>query len=408
MKNNKCHFIFFPLILFVNLLHASELSISWSPKELGIINGLRLSQQVENIEINSNTFAKNPNAVLLGEKLFNDAQLSQNGKISCATCHMSAYNFTDELAQAKGVSQTSRRSMPLVGVGNQQWFFWDGRSDSLWSQALGPIENPLEHGFSRTQLAGLIKSKYQQPYERIFGVLPTFQKNVVDRIAYPTAENSKVNKAWLSLSKKNQNEVNQIFVNSGKAIAAFIHTLTFQATLFDDYADTLITKNKPPKSFDRDMQYGLKLFIGKAQCVNCHNGPSFSNGEFHHAGVPDSEQVDYGRASVLSTLKQGEFNCYSKWSDADKNNECLHLDYLNTDTDKVQQAFKTPSLRNVAKRPPYMHAGQFKTIKDVIENYTKQSNSSLLTDEISHSALTQQEIMQLTKFLAALSQASNN
>lgn len=394
--------------LFIPSLLANDSLISWSSKELALINSLRLNQLADNVNIPSNRFASNANAISLGEKLFNDTRLSENGKVSCASCHKSSYNFTDKLAMAEGIGKTSRRSMPLLGVGSQRWFFWDGRSDSLWSQALGPIENPLEHGFSRTQLAGVIKANYQQQYEKIFGRLPTFQKGVINITAYPSTTNPAINKAWLSLDPKEQNELTQVFVNSGKAIAAFVHTLKFKQTLFDNYADAIISKAELPTPFNLDMQYGLKLFIGKAKCINCHNGPSFSNGEFHHGGVPDNQQIDFGRASVVTDVKQSEFNCYSKWSDADKKTQCLHLDYLNTDKERTQQAFKTPSLRNVSKRPPYMHAGQFKTIIEVIENYTTQSNSNLLTDEISHSGLTNQEIIQLTKFLDALNQPIDN
>ena len=49
--------------------------------------------------------------------------------------------------------------MPIAGAAHSPWLFWDGRKDSLWSQALGPLEDAAEHGSNRTRLASAEKTR---------------------------------------------------------------------------------------------------------------------------------------------------------------------------------------------------------------------------------------------------------
>ena len=104
---------------------------------------------------------------------------------------------------------------------------------------------------------------------------------------------------------------------------------------------------------------------------------------------------------MIETVAQDEFGCLGRWSDADPNKDCAHVRFLDTSTAKYERAFKTPSLRNVAARPPYMHAGQFTTLSAVLINYRTVSGK-LLTDEIFHNDLNDEEIEQLEAFLKAL------
>ena len=66
----------------------------------------------------------------------------------------------------------AKQTMPITGVAYSAWLFWDGRKDSMWSQALGPLEDAVEHGGNRTQYVHLIAEHYREPYEAIFGPLP--------------------------------------------------------------------------------------------------------------------------------------------------------------------------------------------------------------------------------------------
>ena len=119
----------------------------------------------------SNAVADDPAAAELGKALFSDTRLSANGQVSCATCHDPAKQFQDGIAVGRGVGVGARRTMPIAGTAYSPWMFWDGRSDSQWSQALGPLESAVEHGGDRTQYAHVIAAYYRAPYERVFGAL---------------------------------------------------------------------------------------------------------------------------------------------------------------------------------------------------------------------------------------------
>ena len=80
--------------------------------------------------------------------------------------------FQDGTPLANGVGVTNRRTMTLIGTAYSPWLFWDGRKDSQWAQALGPMESPVEHGSNRTYYAHLIDQFYRAEYEAIFGTLP--------------------------------------------------------------------------------------------------------------------------------------------------------------------------------------------------------------------------------------------
>src|SRR5262249_2967624 len=88
-------------------------------------------------------------AARLGQALFFDTRLSANGSVACATCHDPRKSWTDGKPLGSGISGLARHTMTLWNVAYNRWFFWDGRKDSLWSQALGPLEDGREHGTSR-------------------------------------------------------------------------------------------------------------------------------------------------------------------------------------------------------------------------------------------------------------------
>ena len=130
---------------------------------------------------------------------------------------------------------------------------------------------------------------------------------------------------------------------------------------------------------------GLRLFIGKGQCVTCHNGPLFSDQQFHNTGVPprDPSRPDRGRADATAKLRSDEFNCLGPFSDA-KPTQCQELRFMATDDASMEGAFKTPSLRNVSLRPPYMHAGQLSSIEEVIAHYVRAPAATVGHTELAH------------------------
>src|SRR6202008_3402451 len=108
------------------------------------------------------------------------------------------------------------------------------------------------------------------------------------------------------------------------------------------------------------------------QCVTCHQGPLFSDQSFHNTGVPprDANVPDRGRTEGIEKLVRDDFNCLGRYSDA-RPEECDELRYLKMGDPGHLGAFRTPSLRNVAERAPYMHAGQMATLEGVVQHYAR-------------------------------------
>jgi len=374
---------------------------TWDDNEKAAIRSLWIDSLPPLPKNPSNAFADNPKAVALGKKFFFDGRFSGNMKVSCATCHPTNINFADNLPLAHGMGTTSRRTMPLIGSAYYTWLFWDGRKDSLWSQALGPIESTVEHGFTRTQCASVIINNYKKEYEDIFGTLPEFSKRDLPPIARPALDDPAALKAWVSMPLEKRDAVNRLYANMGKAIAAFVRTIMPGTSRFDTYAAAAMRNDFKVMSsiFSNDEAKGLRLFIGKAKCTNCHTGPLFTNGDFHNIGVPQPASVpqDRGRAEAITQVLADEFNCVSVYSDAALK-ECAELRFIDTKVEKYEGAFKTPTLRNVAERAPYMHAGQFASLRDVLEFDSKSDNP-----ELEHGGISMAEMENLEAFLRTLS-----
>lgn len=382
----------------------------WSTEEKETLRSLWIGALPPLPDNPSNAYDTNPQAAALGKKLFFDKQLSANGQVACATCHIQDQTFTDSLPIAHGVADSTRRSMPLAGTAYSPWLFWDGRADSLWAQALMPIENPVEHGISRTKCALVILANYRQEYEEIFGRLPILHADSPE-LARPAPDNPEIQALWDGMPPADRSAISRLYANIGKAIAAYVRTIIPAPSAFDQYAEAILQGNTKGavKYLTPDEAMGLRLFIGRAQCINCHNGPLFTNNDFHNTGVPAraGAEQDPGRSAGLGLVLGNEFNCLSVYSDADAVN-CTELRFIDNDPQKYRGAFKTPSLRNVAQRPPYMHAGQLATLRDVLKFYQqeaarrKASGTGTGGTDIVHGTLTDEDIDLLELFLRTL------
>lgn len=385
---------------------------SWSVDETAVINTLRLGKLAPAPLDPSNAVDGKDDAVQLGKRLFGDVRFSGNGKVSCASCHSPDKQFQDGLPVSRGVGTGSRRAMPVVGVGHSPWLFWDGRKDSAWAQALGPLEDGVEHGGNRTRYARLIQSHYKLEYEALFGPMPRFGDAPQDAGPQGSAAERA---AWDALPRERRDEISRVFANMGKAIAAYEKTLAYGEARFDKYANAVAARDPSGQRVLTSQELnGLRLFIGKAQCVTCHNGPMFTDQAFHNTGVPqrDANKPDRGRAAALLKVKQDEFNCLGPFSDA-KAEACQELAFMTTDGAGLEAAFKTPSLRNAALRPPYMHAGQFSSLDEVLMHYVRAPAATVGHSELAHGKpghterkpiqLSAQEISDLALFLGTLS-----
>jgi cytochrome c peroxidase len=161
-----------------------------------------------------------------------------------------------------------------------------------------------------------------------------------------------------------------VYANIGKAIAAFERRIDHAPTRFDRYVAVELAKgtHTPTSAFSKDEEAGLRLFIGKANCVTCHNGARLSDESFHNTGVaasPMVAEVDSGRTAGVRQAIAGEFNCLSRYSDA-RPEQCSELRFARTTGKELVRAYKTTTLRGVAERAPYMHAGQLASLADVV------------------------------------------
>lgn len=343
----------------------------FSEEERRIIASLSLSALGELPPDPSNRVADSEVAASLGARLFFDTAMSANGEVACATCHLPERQFQDDLALAKGIGTTNRRTMPLANAAYSPWQFWDGRKDSLWSQALGPLEDENEHGSDRTALARHVADTYGERYESAFGPLPAIE-------AWPDSAGplggEAARAAWEAMAEEDRFAIDTVFANIGKSLDAFQRTLRHQPTRFDRFADAVVAGETPegdaaltPLEIE-----GLRLFIGKANCIDCHNGPRFTDDHFHNTGVPPVPGLpeDRGRAGIIQTILEDPFNCLGEFSDAGEG-DCAELRFMVTDSPELERAFKTPSLRGAATRPPYMHSGQIATLEAVIDHYSE-------------------------------------
>lgn len=209
--------------------------------------------------------------VLLGKRLFFDKRLSKDETVSCASCHNPAHGFSNGKRVGEGVlSQKGNRNVPSIInrlFGETQ--FWDGRSETLESQALLPLLNPKEMAISEKLLIEKLKADavYQKLFQNAFDSGPT-----LDGVS--------------------------------KAIASFERTLLSGSTPFDRYE-----WGGEKEALSESAIRGLALFRGKARCSTCHIGPNFTDEKFHNLGAGEEDgQKDPGRAQVTKdTTDFGKF-----------------------------------------------------------------------------------------------------
>ncbi|MDB4909523.1 MAG: Di-heme cytochrome c peroxidase [Gemmatimonadetes bacterium] len=392
------------ILMFTTNLHAvSRKRTRWSSKERVLLRSLTLKSLGAIPRDPSNRVADDSTAASFGQLLFFDARLSSTGTVSCATCHMAEKNFQDGRPVGRGVGEGSRRTMPIAGTSRSPWLFWDGRADSQWEQALGPLENPVEHGGDRTQYARLIAVEYRTRYESIFGRLPSL--GTLPFRAGPVGDTVRA-AAWARIPGARRDEISRVYANIGKAIAAYERRIDFAPARFDRYVEAELASDtlSSPSLFTPDEEAGLRLFIGKASCVNCHNGGLFSDGHFHNTGVAQSRATalpDSGRTSGVLKALAGEFSCTSRYSDATAQ-DCAELRFAVAEGPELVRAYKPPSLRNVVDRAPYMHAGQLATLDRVLEHYSSAPRAPLGRSELKPLHLSWSERRQIIAFLGTL------
>jgi cytochrome c peroxidase len=367
----------------------------------------------------TNAFDDDPAAAHLGRFLFFDERLSGSGDVSCATCHVPEKSWTDGRQLARVERELERHTMSLWNVAHNRWFFWDGRKDSLWSQALAPLEDEREHAGSRLQYAHLIHgdAALRAAYEGVFGPLPALDdaarfppegRPVPGDPQHPHAL------AWAGLASADQDAVNRVFANLGKALAAFERQLVTSRAPFDVFVEGVREGDAlKQRALSAPARRGLELFLGKARCHVCHAGPNFTDLEFHNDRVPPNEggtSLDQGRFKGIEEVTADPFNGVGPYSDgADDEEARAKVGYLLRSGHNFGE-FKTPSLRNVALTAPYMHQGQFATLQEVVHYYSTLEDALPLHHSVDKLlvplGLTTEESADLVAFLESLTDAS--
>ena len=326
----------------------------------------------------SNRVAGSPNAIVLGEHLFNEPRLSADGAMSCATCHVAGRDWADGRPKPMGRGELDRRTPSLWNVGYAHWFGWDGAGDSLWSQSIRPILDPREMAGDAVRLAGLLREDKALAcgYERAFGHKPGTDDE-------------------------------KLLVDSAKALAAFQATLVSPRTPFDAFRDGLLSGDREAAArYPAAAQRGLKIFI-EANCAACHFGPRFTNGEFGDVGIPfftRPGEVDSGRLDGLAKLANSTFNLLGRHNDDTSGASALrtrHVQRLHSNFGE----FRVPSLRQLGSGP-FMHNGHLATLEDVVKHYSEVNPDRLHSDAlplVRPLALTAGQSSDLIAFLRTLS-----
>ncbi len=377
----------------------------WTAGDLALLRSLLLS--AEPPVDPSNRFSGDPRAVSVGAALFFDPRLSAGGDIACASCHKPALKFSDGLKLGVGSKELSRHTPGLLGVAHADWFYWDGRRDSLWAQAVTPLEAEGEMDNDRLAVVRRVlgNSYYAPAYLELTG----HRVDVDGLPAHASPFGAEEHRAaWSRLSEPERQNVDRAFSNIGKFIASFIETLQPGESRFDRFAKRVLA-GEPEKAgeiLNDDEIAGLKLFLdpAKTQCLRCHNGSMFTNHGFHNIGtaVDDAGNVDMGRVIGLSSAEYDPFNCRGHYSDIPAE-ECKELRF-GGGAHEGMGAFKVPSLRNAALTAPYMHDGRFASLEQVVEYYRDPPEAEVTGHELPPLDLTDRESRQLVAFLATLNE----
>ncbi len=361
----------------------------------------------------TNAVSDSDAAAHLGRFLFFDERLSKNDEVSCASCHRPNHGFSVPTRQGRGLEATPRHPPSLLNAAYHRWYDWDGKADSLWAQAARPLENSGEHGFSRTRVARRVASqaKLRRAYERVFEKMPDLSSD--DRFppeARPTPEtpDSPAQRAWEAMRAEDRKSVTRIFTNVTKAIAAYERRLVSRDAPFDRYVAGLESGDEEKlDAISPSAKRGLGLFIGEAECVNCHNGPAFTDEAFHNLGLgprPWLPRRDEGRWEGVAAVQNTELNATGAMSDAREGEAAEWLKYLKR-TPEDHGQFKTPSLRSVELTPPYMHGGHFQTLEEVVRFYStldEQPTVGHREEMLEPLGLSDREVDDLVAFLRSL------
>ena len=341
----------------------------------------------------SNALSGRLEAARLGHRLFFDPRLSPRG-VACATCHLPEKAFADGLAVPNTLAPLHRNTMTILNVGHYRWLTWDGARDSLWHQAVGPIESPKEMGSSRLHVVRAVMTHHGPEFARLIQFPPGWEA-LWPRLP---AEGKPGDPAFDALPEGEKDAVHRVFVGILKILAAYEERVASGRAPFDDY----VAGRR--EALSSGARRGFKLFL-RFQCNTCHNTPLFSDDEFHNLGLPPKPGRDEGRAQGLAFLKEQLFRGTGPYADGPP--VVRAEDYRPGKA--LIGSFRTPSLREVERTGPYGHNGAVPTLEEWLDHYvnvTKLPPGSfvgVLDPSVPAIGMTPREKQDLIAFLRSLS-----
>jgi cytochrome c peroxidase len=338
----------------------------------------------------ANRFADDEKAARLGQMLFMDPEFSaairvdgpsgkvgEVGKVACVSCHDPNRSFIDSRttgAYSHGVAMTTRSSPALVNLGWYEWINWAGRNDSLAAQGAAAPEAGTDVNTSRLFFAHVLYKKYKDEYESVFGELPAALDPMHPEAArFPMAGKPKATMdapdgPWEKTAPDDRRVINDIMANVGKATEAYERKLVFRNSPFEKFT-------KGQGDLSPAAKRGLKLFVGKAACNECHRGPIMSDNRFHNIGVSETVAaggaMDAGRYDEYKRAYNSPWNSFRDYSD-DKTHgmrKYAGMDMMSDPPASTKGQFRTPTLHNIADTAPYFHNGSAKSLDEVVHFY---------------------------------------
>lgn len=270
-----------------------------------------------------------PEKTELGKLLFFDTRLSGDGSISCATCHEPSMGWGDgnELSRGYPGTQHWRNSQTVLNSAYYDKLFWAGEATSLESQANSAVTGNLAGNGDPMMIEERLRQvpDYLRRFKKVFGQEP-------------------------------------LYSDALKAIAAYERAVPISRNVpFDRYA------KGDKKAISAKAQTGMALFQGKGACIQCHNGPLFSDQDYHNLGVADNPTFKEDPLRQIAL----RFQHFARGVDEKlyrKAGRDLGL-YYTTKQEKDKGRFRTPSLRELKYTPPYMHNGTFASLQEVVDFY---------------------------------------
>ncbi len=349
----------------------------------------------------TNKYADNDMAATFGQRLFFEKSYSgaiivgddgtnggngavgETGKVGCVSCHDPNNWYIDTRSKpgniSLGVNYTVHNAPSLVNAAYYKWMTWVGKADSGWCQGAGAPETPTDAGSTRLAFAHMVYAKYKSDYNALFPVPldPALDPAAPDASRFPPTGMPKSSPtapdgAWEMMAPADQQIVDTIMSNCGKALQAYERKLVSRNAPIDKY----IAGNYGALS--ASAKRGLGLFIGKAACVTCHTGTTFTDQGFHCTGVLQAGSnvvaTDKGRFAAVPAVLANIYNGQGMFSD-DMMAGGMKLAGLMQTNDQIGQ-FRTKSLRHLAKTAPYFHDGSAATLTDVVTFYNNGGGSS--------------------------------